>query len=132
MRRPQQQQDRQRAAFALDKTALARTAGARMEPIFTMLRRVRWALTLKFSRSPATMLPQRFDNPQTLYGCLFCSCVKELVLDFSGYAFQSSSTRSNAFAAGNRGSLKGRSGAPEVAHLSPRMQRSCPEARYLD
>ena len=45
-----------RARFAFDKTALARTAGARMEPIFTMLRRVRWALTLKSSRSPATML----------------------------------------------------------------------------
>jgi hypothetical protein len=35
---------------------------------------VRCALTLKFSKLPATMLPQRFDNPQTLDESFFQLC----------------------------------------------------------
>jgi hypothetical protein len=54
-----------RAGFAPEKAALARTAGARIEPIFTMLRRVRRDLSLKLSKSLVTVLPERFDIPQT-------------------------------------------------------------------
>ena len=46
-----------RAGLALAKTAPVSTAGAKMEPIFTMLRRVRSVFALKFPNSLVTMVP---------------------------------------------------------------------------